>query len=146
MREYLFRGKTIMEDKWVYGSLVNIPHFRGYIQIIDNNNVTHLVLPETVGQWTFVLAFDGQKIFEGDIVTVYYSPFAESKMSDYKGFVKWISAEWGMTMYPFDNSGACFSCSLADEHIDEDGNSQWQILGNLWDTDWRNLNASTSNY
>lgn len=81
MREILFRGKRVDNDKWVYGSL--IVRCCGAF-IVDKNSKTSLqrvttynsefdwrsieVKPETVGEFTNLTDKNGNKIFEGDIV------------------------------------------------------------------------------
>ena len=87
MRDIIFRGKT-KEGEWVHGSLVVTTHG------LEHKPSTHTktwivwssfgnggwfnvkgrsyVLPETVGQWTGLLDCEGNKIFEGDIITDCY--------------------------------------------------------------------------
>lgn len=64
MREILFRGKSPITQKWVYGDLFQ--HGEQRFIMADNRNTE--VLPETVGQYTGVDDIDGVRIFEGDIV------------------------------------------------------------------------------
>lgn len=75
LREILFRGKakfengSIKKGDWVCGDLVRLRD--------GNKTITHIygygeVLPETVGQFTGMKSKDGTKIFEGDIVDIYF--------------------------------------------------------------------------
>lgn len=71
MREIIFRGKTIIGEKWVTGHLM---YWGGNYQIweTENDGETHnyQVIPETVGQFTGLLDRNGNKIFEGDTLKI----------------------------------------------------------------------------
>lgn len=81
MRDITFRGKSVSTGEWVYGYLIGRAEDSGKPCqgkfFIDNGepfNKAVEVIPETIGQYIGFVDGNGERIFEGDLLSVEGAP------------------------------------------------------------------------
>ena len=120
MREILFRGKRLDNGEWVEGYVYGCHD--GTYDICDYNKEFNIerygyeVMPSTIGQCIGLIDANGKKIFEGDIVNIFY----ENKGT---GVIEW------------DEDAAQFV--IFADRLFVDFNNRWtaaiEIIGNIHD-------------
>lgn len=124
MREILFRGKRTDNGEWVKGSL--LPFKKPLILTIRSREdslgnpevfINRIeVVVETVGQYTGLIDKNGQKIFEGDIISC-YSP---SGQNDFRNKI----IRWSETF---------LSWMAENEPLYGDKHQIYEVIGNIHD-------------
>ena len=113
MKKVIHRAKSI-NNKWVYGFLVNANHIRK-ISIDGNPGKVVKIIPNTVGEYTNYNDIKGFPIYEGDILRVlmrddcYY--YLKVKFDD-------------MDVCIFDNNGLGANLNYFKDYI---------VIGNIFD-------------
>ena len=130
MREILFRAKRMRDKIWVEGSLLVLDADSGYYFITQPYksastlpvkdliyNHTHLVNPETVCQYTGMTDKNGVKIFENDIVKMFYK-------------------DWGTDIGTIRYMNICARfqyCDASEVSYGVDITCDMEVIGNIFD-------------
>lgn len=128
MREILFRGKSIKDNKWAYGFYVEAD--MSYIYSIDdkNNIIKTPVKYETVSQYVGMDVNDIYpkriRVFEGDILRLKFKKESMKELNSELGLVKYKDSN----VYFYVDCKKTNSCIYIDEF---DINSK--VIGNIWD-------------
>lgn len=133
MREIIFRGKRRDNDEWVCGDLFSLFE-RPCIKFGKTDKELVEVRSETVGQFTGLLDKNGNKIFEGDILSGCPCWWDEK---DILGIVEYGNGTFDSGCYVY--TGFYYRCiytndidgtNLYQEFIDE---SHIEVIGNIYD-------------
>lgn len=127
---YLFRGKRVDNDEWVYGGIYYQSKNKKFYIIGDSLHGigrAYEVIPETIGPCMGLKDNNGKLIFKGDIVE-YYSDYEDtlgySRTTEYYGVIIWNTTK------------CCWSIKMTDDKIIPFNDYDWDVLvviGNIHD-------------
>lgn len=132
-----FRAWNKKENKWqhkeacdILGEMVLLGGWMSAVSIKDLNEIVVL-------QYTGIRDKNGIEIFEGDIVVQdCYVWFDEGK-PNYRGTVEWIYSQWQVVAHCINSEKRGISSGinegLNDAGFDENTNSDWIVVGNIFD-------------
>jgi len=112
MREILFRGKRLCDQKWTYGSLIKL-NGQDVIFSIDGCSCgAYDIDPDTLGQYTGLTDKGGVKIFEGDTILI--------GNSTKPAHVEFKNSSWESVRQDY-------------SHRLEIGGPEYEVIGNIYD-------------
>ncbi|WMJ83388.1 YopX family protein [Oscillospiraceae bacterium LTW-04] len=129
MREILFRGKRIDNEKWIEGGYwLNETPTRQTHHIIDCDGNSHVVGPSTIGQFTGLTDINRTKIFEGDIVKYRHGgEFADTGVY-YRNYEIQFCNSYVRCGFRFHNGSINFACKQSTL-----GAGDCEIIGKIHD-------------
>jgi hypothetical protein len=130
MRQNNYRGKTLDNNKWVYGYLIELPlntsgevNYAKFIYCPLKDKY-YEVIEESIGQYTGITNSDGNGIYEGDIVL--------SRNTFNNLVVVWGEDECGFSLRNTNNKDWDSSEHFFDGRY-ESSPFDWNVLGNYFD-------------
>lgn len=148
MREHLFRGIRVDNGEWVEGHYVKAQKLNGdgYEHFIIEevaDGRSHLIIPETVSEYTGIHDKNGKKIFENDIVRTqpfYDRPFSSKrKGKQFVGVVEYTTRKFnGNRFYPEQTYDARWRVNIVED-IGKYVHSSWsdfwgcEVIGNVFE-------------
>ena len=148
IREVIFRGKRLHDNKWIYGNFVSDcegnPHIieprffcedGHHLQYEDNTDTPVFIIPETVGQFTGLTDKNGRKVFEGDILRGFEYPFCSNGEFNYFAEIVWFDDSSAFGIYTFKNpkSNVRGISEGNTDYLEYFNVDKWEVIGNIHD-------------
>ncbi|MDR1223265.1 MAG: YopX family protein [Tannerella sp.] len=121
MRQIKFRGKKTNTGKWVQGGIAFnedrcfIALCTGYSELTDVSKFIGVeVIPETVGQFTWICDKTGKEIYEGDIIKI--------------RFVNNVNIPVNIGVVEFSHGGFLLNNSTVNSYRDYE---TFEVIGNI---------------
>lgn len=130
-REILFRGKRKDNGNWIEGYFVLLAINEGlkhaiYTGTDEGRFILFEVIPDTVGQFTGLCDKNGNKIFEGDILTLEDTYNGDVQFSCGVFGIEWSAMKRHKNLRGF---GARHNLLTFEDGVNED----LEIIGNIFD-------------
>ena len=134
-REIIFRGKSVVTNEWVYGSLVKVgneSHIVGFDEVdLDGHHIRFcsdrpvFTKQGTICQFTGLYDKNGKEIYEGDILMC-IGQREDNKGRKYLRKILFKNGSFcmGIPEYNID--------SYLNNHI-VNGKLNWEVIGNIYD-------------
>jgi uncharacterized phage protein (TIGR01671 family) len=144
MREILFKAKRVANGKWVQGHYMYELESSRHLVIVTSHysgdgrenppfdfQTSYDVIPETVCQYTGQKDKDGNKVFEGDVLTSSEYPYQDEGERNYDAVVTWVYCSWQLVLRLVNDEKRGISDGINQGQIESlDG---FKRLGNIHD-------------
>lgn len=127
MRNFKFRGKMKVRDKWIYGDIAHVqgePCIQTDVSDENKRTIGWNVIPESIGQFTGLRDKNGKEIYEGDIIQTYDS---EGKPILHEVYYLESEARFATKLIGYENLN---EGSLTQKWINE---LDFKVIGNIFD-------------